>query len=259
MKTLIRLLLYSEDPDQTAPLGAVWSGSALFAQTHLSKNFRSLRLLSTNWCRILLSAKAWRDSVLPLNKLHFYLPSWINLTSYWNFCHIATEEVMLQLIQPMLITKMCNIWMRWKYLTHSKTSNFSTLRQEIIIPYVMIYIWLIIYHFRLRRLNFTFTISIWLKADFYLWNNYNCHNIYRCPLIWLVKNGHLIVLTCISFFNELLFVFMRGGDIHGRTSFLILCNASMKRNGQSATTYTLLYTYADIFRWKNNEELTYDA
>ena len=28
----------SEDPDQTAPLGAVWTGSALFAQTYLSKN-----------------------------------------------------------------------------------------------------------------------------------------------------------------------------------------------------------------------------
>ena len=30
------------DPDQTAPLGAVWSGSALFAQTHLSENLGSL-------------------------------------------------------------------------------------------------------------------------------------------------------------------------------------------------------------------------
>ena len=28
----------SEDPDQTAPLGAVRSGSALFAQTYLSEN-----------------------------------------------------------------------------------------------------------------------------------------------------------------------------------------------------------------------------
>ena len=28
----------SVDPDQTAPLGVVWSGSALFAQTCLSKN-----------------------------------------------------------------------------------------------------------------------------------------------------------------------------------------------------------------------------
>ena len=28
----------SVDPDQTAPLGAVWSGSTLFAQTCLSEN-----------------------------------------------------------------------------------------------------------------------------------------------------------------------------------------------------------------------------
>ena len=28
----------SVDPDQTAPVGTVWSGSTLFAQTHLSEN-----------------------------------------------------------------------------------------------------------------------------------------------------------------------------------------------------------------------------
>ena len=28
----------SVDPDQTAPLGAVWSGSTLFAQAYLSEN-----------------------------------------------------------------------------------------------------------------------------------------------------------------------------------------------------------------------------
>ena len=33
----------SVDPDQTAPLGAVWSGSALFAQTCLSENLGELR------------------------------------------------------------------------------------------------------------------------------------------------------------------------------------------------------------------------
>ena len=33
----------SEDPDQTAPLGAVWSGSALFALAYLSENLGSLR------------------------------------------------------------------------------------------------------------------------------------------------------------------------------------------------------------------------
>ena len=33
----------SVDPDQTAPVGAVWSGSALFAQVYLSENLGSLR------------------------------------------------------------------------------------------------------------------------------------------------------------------------------------------------------------------------
>ena len=33
----------SVDSDQTAPLGAVWSGSALFAQACLSENLGSLR------------------------------------------------------------------------------------------------------------------------------------------------------------------------------------------------------------------------
>ena len=35
----------SEDPDQTAPLPAVWSGSALFVQTYLSENLGSLRFI----------------------------------------------------------------------------------------------------------------------------------------------------------------------------------------------------------------------
>ena len=33
----------SVDPDQTAPLGAVWSGSALFAKTCPSENLGSLQ------------------------------------------------------------------------------------------------------------------------------------------------------------------------------------------------------------------------
>ena len=33
----------SVNPDQSAPLGAVWSGSALFAQAYLSENLISLR------------------------------------------------------------------------------------------------------------------------------------------------------------------------------------------------------------------------
>ena len=33
----------SEDPDQNAPLGAVWFWSALFAQTYMSKDLGSSR------------------------------------------------------------------------------------------------------------------------------------------------------------------------------------------------------------------------
>ena len=40
----------SVDPDQTA-LGAVWSGSALFAQAYLSKNLRSLRYYQAHQCQ----------------------------------------------------------------------------------------------------------------------------------------------------------------------------------------------------------------
>ena len=41
----------SVDPDQTAPLGAVWSGSALFAQAYLSENLGSLRYLRKDFLR----------------------------------------------------------------------------------------------------------------------------------------------------------------------------------------------------------------
>ena len=40
-------MVNSVDPDQTAPWGAVWSGSALFAQAYLSENLGSL-LYTTN-------------------------------------------------------------------------------------------------------------------------------------------------------------------------------------------------------------------
>ena len=45
----------SVDPDQTAPLGAVWSGSALSAQTYLSENLGSLQYVLAicihgGWC-----------------------------------------------------------------------------------------------------------------------------------------------------------------------------------------------------------------
>ena len=36
-------MAHSVDPDQTAPLGAVWSGSALCAQAYLSETLGSLQ------------------------------------------------------------------------------------------------------------------------------------------------------------------------------------------------------------------------
>ena len=47
----------SIDPDQTAPQGAVWSGSALFAQAYLSENLGSL----WQWCYLyeVLTAKKY--------------------------------------------------------------------------------------------------------------------------------------------------------------------------------------------------------
>ena len=39
----------SVDPDQTAPSGAVWSGSALFAYVILSETFRIFRTFTVVW------------------------------------------------------------------------------------------------------------------------------------------------------------------------------------------------------------------
>ena len=83
------------------------------------------------------------------------------------------------------------------------------------------------------------------KNWIYFLNNYNCHNIYRCPLIWLVKNGH-IVLTCISFFNELLFIFMRGGDIHAELLFWY-CAMLLWIEMDSRQLLTLYFTLTQIF------------
>ena len=52
------------------------------------------------------------------------------------------------------------------------------------------------------EISLHFSLFSWYYMHPILSYNYNCHNIYWDPLIWLVKNGHLIALTCISFFNE---------------------------------------------------------
>ena len=57
----------SVDPDQTAPLGAVWSGSALFAQAYLSENLGSLRYI------YFLRLAAWWNSSYSFIKLFHYI------------------------------------------------------------------------------------------------------------------------------------------------------------------------------------------
>ena len=50
----------SVDPDQTAPLGAVWSGSALFAQAYLSENLGSLQY----FCSVNSFNRDWQNQQL---------------------------------------------------------------------------------------------------------------------------------------------------------------------------------------------------
>ena len=61
----------SVDTDETAPLGAVWSGSALFAQAYLSKNLGSLRYFV-------------------LHAFKFYDELWNKLTSHPFKYHVKT-------------------------------------------------------------------------------------------------------------------------------------------------------------------------
>ena len=77
-------------------------------------------------------------------------------------------------------------------------------------------------------------------------DNYNCHNIYWDPLIWLVKNGHLIALTCISFSNEPS-PYSWGGRGHSRQNYFcdtVQCFNEEKLLTTTTTTDTLPCTYS---------------
>ena len=63
----------SVDPDQTAPLGADWSGSALFAQAYLSENLGSLRVHFNLASYSLLASSVYRLILLGLCKLLYNL------------------------------------------------------------------------------------------------------------------------------------------------------------------------------------------
>ena len=60
----------SVDPDQTAPLGAVWSGSALFAQICLSENLGTLRHFSFLFLEMALIGPLRLFHSFKLSQLH---------------------------------------------------------------------------------------------------------------------------------------------------------------------------------------------
>ena len=78
-----------EDPDQTAPWGAVWSGSALFAQTYLSQYLKLLRyfLLSlffsatSSWLWQHTCSSKWQNWLMVYTSRYWETVIWNLLTS----------------------------------------------------------------------------------------------------------------------------------------------------------------------------------
>ena len=65
----------SVDPDQTAPLGAVWSGSALFAQAYLSENVGLLRYVKNK------RAATWQNQQNGMCARRSLRPAWASAYS----------------------------------------------------------------------------------------------------------------------------------------------------------------------------------
>ena len=72
----------SVDPDQTAPLGAVWSGSALFAQAYLSENLGSLRYTMLPSQHLVTTIKTSNGKMHPKSKRVFYIKEALLLIDY---------------------------------------------------------------------------------------------------------------------------------------------------------------------------------
>ena len=83
----------SVDPDQTAPLIAVWSGSALFAQAYLSENLGSLRWSRMHW---VLRMHSWW--ILPHHHHHhhhhIHFRALFSSTEGWAFWQVFLEGIL---------------------------------------------------------------------------------------------------------------------------------------------------------------------
>ena len=77
-------------PDQTAPLGAVWSGSALFAQAYLSENLGSYGIRIFNGCEVWIENSVMRVTAEQLSRVTEFSirtkqPLWILFLVYFSF------------------------------------------------------------------------------------------------------------------------------------------------------------------------------
>ena len=76
----------SVEPDQTAPLGAVWSGSALFAQSYLSQNLNFYDTRNLNVCyfqvHYLFGGNPGKES-LPRMRLDDFWCLQVNYDLFW--------------------------------------------------------------------------------------------------------------------------------------------------------------------------------
>ena len=77
----------SVDTDQTAPLGAVWSGSALFAQAYLSENWNHIVLNYRNVPKF-LDRQVWGINVDPGSTLFAILSALFRCITPWKI-HIS--------------------------------------------------------------------------------------------------------------------------------------------------------------------------
>ena len=84
----------SVDPDQTAPWGAVWSGSTLFAQTCLSENLGSFmlthRFWDFSWCLLI--------ELLSRNQIYFFIlwPKYKTIPEWGCFNFLVLKLIFLR-------------------------------------------------------------------------------------------------------------------------------------------------------------------
>ena len=98
----------SVDPDQTAPLGAVWSGSALFAQAYLSENWGSLQ-----YSMVRLHSHCSNFSLFFRVSLMFQILTVFTWNSHLSITWLKSPKYISD--TPRICCNHPKIWTRWLY------------------------------------------------------------------------------------------------------------------------------------------------